>query len=81
MNLKNLDSEVLLNELLNRGYINVFWHRIDIEFVAKDMDVVLNEDEISFIKEDIEDNHDANYGLNWDIIVSKVKDVVNNREK
>lgn len=81
MDLKNLDSEVLIQELLDRGYIRVLWHRDDIINVADGLGVFLNDDDISFIMEDIEQNHDANYGLNWEMIKVRVLDVDNNKEK
>jgi hypothetical protein len=81
MNLKDIDSEVLIQELTSRGYIRVLWHRMDIEQEADELNVVLNEDEISFIIEDIEHYHDANYGLNWDVIRDRIQGVVSNREK
>jgi hypothetical protein len=80
MNLKDIDSEVLIEELMNRGYIRVLWHRMDIEQEADELNVILNEDEISFIIEDIEHYHDANYGLNWDVIRDRIQSVVRNRE-
>lgn len=81
MELKNFSDDQLIKELQNRGYIRVLWHRDDILKVAEENDIILNEDEIHFIMEDIEENHDANYGLNWDDISMKIDDVVNNREK
>jgi len=81
MNLKDIDSEVLIQELTSRGYIRVLWHRMDIEQEADELNVVLSEDEIISIIEDIEHYHDANYGLNWDVIRDRIDNVVRNREK
>ena len=41
------------------------------------MDVALNEDEISFIMDDIEHFHDMNYGLDRDVIRDRIQDVRN----
>jgi hypothetical protein len=81
MELMNFSDDQLIEELQNRGYLRVLWHRDDILKVAQENDIILNEDEIHFIMEDIEENHDANYGLAWDDISMKIDDVVNNREK
>ena len=81
MELKNLDTELLIEELQNRGYIRVFWHRDDIINVAETQEITLNEDEIGSIMTEIEERHDANYGVNWEFITICIYDVVSNREK
>jgi hypothetical protein len=81
MNLKNIDSELLIQELQNRGYIRVLWHRDDVVSTAEEMDVTLNDDEICFVMDEIEADHDANYGVNWDFIQIKINDTIDNRKK
>jgi hypothetical protein len=81
MELKNFSDDQLIEELQDRGYLRVLWHKDDILKVAQENDVTLTDDEIYFIMSDIEENHDANYGLAWDDISMKIDDVVINREK
>jgi hypothetical protein len=81
MELKNFSDDQLIQELQDRGYIRVLWHKDDILRVAEENDITLTDDEIHFIMSDIEENHDANYGLDWDVISMKIDDVVSNREK
>ncbi len=81
MELKDLDTELLIEELQDRGYIRVLWHRRDIEQTAENLGISLNEDDISFLIDDLESNHDASYGLNWDIITDRIFDINNNKEK
>jgi hypothetical protein len=78
---KDIESDDLIEELQDRGYIRVLWHRRDIEQTAEGIGVILNEDEISFIVDDIERYNDAEYGVNWQTIKDRIYDVVNNREK
>jgi hypothetical protein len=80
MNLEKIDSERLIQELQNRGYIRVLWHRDDVVSTAEEMNITLNDDEISFVMDEIEADHDANYGVNWDFIQIKINDVISNRE-
>jgi len=81
MNLKNINSEALIEELMDRGYIRVLWHRMDVEQEAEQMNVVLNDGEVSSIIEDIEKYHDACWGLNWGVIRDRIRDVVKSRQK
>ncbi len=80
-NLKNVSDNQLLEELQKRGYVRVLWHKDDILKVAEDEDVVLTDDEVNDIITDLEQNHDANYGLSWDTINDVMNDVINNRKK
>lgn len=81
MELMNFSDDQLIVELQNRGYIRVLWHKDDILKVAEENDVTLTDDEINMIIEDIEESHDANYGLDWDTINDVMNDVVSNRKK
>jgi hypothetical protein len=49
--------------------------------MAEEMDVILHDDEIDSIIYNIENKHDANYGVNWDFIQFIIDDVISNREK
>jgi hypothetical protein len=81
MELNDLDTELLINELQNRGYIRVLWRRDDVLHTAEEMGVILHDDEIDSIMYNIENKHDANYGVNWDFIQFIIDDVISNREK
>jgi hypothetical protein len=81
MELNDLDTELLINELQNRGYIRVLWHRDDVLHKAEEMNVILHDDEIDSIMYYIENKHDANYGVNWDFIQIIIDDVIDSRKK
>jgi hypothetical protein len=81
MELKNFSDDQLIQELQDRGYIRVLWHKDDILKVAEENDVTLTDDEVHMIIEDIEESHDSNYGLDWDFISMKIDSVIDSREK
>lgn len=81
MELKNFSDDQLIQELQDRGYIRVLWHKDDILKVAEENDVTLTDDEVHMIIEDIEESHDSNYGLDWDFIAMKIDSVIDSREK
>jgi hypothetical protein len=81
MELKNFSDDQLIQELQDRGYIRVLWHKDDILKVAEENEVTLTDDEVYDIITDLEQNHDANYGLSWDTINDVLTNVINNRKK
>ena len=48
------------------------WHPMDVESVADDMEVELTEDQVLEVMEIIVRRHDANIGINWDVIGSAI---------
>lgn len=54
--------------LKNAGYISIFWSKQDVEDKAIDMEVELSERDVDTITEKIEKYHDANEGINWEVI-------------
>mgnify|MGYP003345091425 FL=1 len=48
------------------------WDASDIESVAENMEVELTEDQILEVMEIIARRHDANIGINWDVIGSAI---------
>ena len=48
------------------------WHPMDIESVAEDMEIELTEDQVLEVMEIIVRRHDANIGINWDVIGSAI---------
>ena len=48
------------------------WDASDIESVAEDMEVELTEDQVLEVMEIIVRRHDANHGINWDVIGSAI---------
>jgi hypothetical protein len=48
------------------------WHPMDVESVADDMEVKLTEDQVLEVMEIIARRHDANIGINWDVIGSAI---------
>ena len=69
--LQKADTEDLIHELQNRGYIRMLWHKDDIQERYKEnfgKVIPLNEDELNEIASYIEHKHDCNNGVNWDFI-------------
>lgn len=52
------------------------WDADDIMSVAENMDIELTEDQIREVMELIVQTHDANIGINWDVIGSAIDYVV-----
>lgn len=77
MNLKEVDSELLKDELINRGYIRVFWHKEDVISQAKNLGYELTDEEANDIMYNIEQSFDANIGVNWDVISEHIRYVKN----
>jgi len=48
--------------------IEIKWSTEDILAQAENLDIELTEDQADEILESLEDNHDANIGINWDVI-------------
>lgn len=68
MNISMFETEDLIQELMKRGYIRVLWHKNDIEDEAERMGITLTENQIENVIGYLESNHDANNGVNWDVI-------------
>lgn len=69
---KDIDTEELKNELVRRGYIRAFWMHDDIVVHSEGMGVALTDEDVIEIAEMIERYHDANVGINWDVIQSYI---------
>ena len=50
------------------GYIHIKWHIDDVKATAKNMNVSISDDDARAILEDIYHGHDANNGVNWEVI-------------
>jgi len=75
-NLKKINSEELIKELKERGYVRHLWHRDDIIYQAECDEVELTDEEIDEVAELLERKTDANIGINWEVIsmwISEVK--------
>ena len=54
--------------LKNAGYIMCFWHQSDIQAHAESNDIKLTKKQVADVKSNIEHYHDANQGINWEVI-------------
>lgn len=59
--------------------INIYWTAEDIIGAADSMCEELTEEEVLDVINRIEHYHDANYGINWEIIMYRIGDVVGQR--
>jgi len=78
MNLKEIDTELLIQELCNRGFIRVLWNKEDVVVTAAErFNITLTDEQVNEVVESIENSFDANYGVNWDIIADNIDYVIN----
>jgi hypothetical protein len=78
MNLKEIETEELIQELQNRGYIRVLWNKEDIEMTAQTrFDITLTNEQVNEVVESIESSFDANVGVNWDVIADNIDYIIN----
>lgn len=78
MNLKEIETENLIQELCDRGFIRVLWNKEDIVVTAKErFDITLTDEQVNEVVESIENSFDANVGVNWDVIADNIDYVIN----
>lgn len=77
MNLSNVSTQRLKDELIKRGYIDVFFSVEDIVSTADAMNITLSVEQIRKVQTNIAHTHDANVGVNWEVIRCHILDVVN----
>jgi len=75
MELRDYSTNNLIDELRNRGFINVYWSVEDIKYVLPDIlerpkytGIELKEEDLENIRTRIEENWDASIGINWNEI-------------
>ena len=61
--------------------IHITWCTEDVLHEAKELGVELTEDEADEILLHMEDKHDANIGISWDVIDVYIQDLVDNRKE
>lgn len=76
MDITKINTEDLIAELENRGYIRVLWHKDDIKDEAERMEVTLTEEQIEDVKDYIKDSFDANNGVDWYTIRYAIENVI-----
>ncbi len=78
MNLKEIQTEDLIQELCNRGFIRVLWNKEDVQMIATQrFDITLTDEQVNEVVESIESSFDANVGVNWDVIADNIDYVIN----
>lgn len=78
MNLKEIETENLIQELCDRGFIRVLWNKEDIVVTAKErFDITLTDEQVNEVMESIENSFDANVGVNWDVIADNIDYLIN----
>jgi uncharacterized protein YpuA (DUF1002 family) len=60
--------------------IQITWSTEDILFTAENMNVQLNEEEADTILDELDEHHDAQLGINWDIIENYIQQHIDNRQ-
>lgn len=78
MNLKEIETEELIQELCSRGLVRVLWNKEDIEMTAQSrFDITLTNEQVNEVVESIESSFDANVGVNWDVIADNIDYIIN----
>ena len=60
--------------------ISIVWTDEDVIAQAEDMKITLTEYEIEDVLTQMEKNHDASLGINWDVIAYHINEVVKERK-
>lgn len=63
--------------LEDAGYIVILWSDEDVIELAKNKEVELSEDQVKEVMKNIDHYHDANEGINWDVISCHIDMVIN----
>ena len=84
-NLKGLSDQTedsARQVLKNAGYlVDVLWSKDDILFQAANDDVTLTENQVDEVADRLQDEFDANYGINWDTISMRIQEVLEDEKK
>ena len=79
-----MQSRMHLAENNNRKeqmQIHITWCTEDVLHEAEELGVTLTEDEANEILLHMEDKHDANIGISWDVMDAYIRDLVDNRKE
>ena len=75
------DLEIRQAHIENDELIDVFWGVEDVRSSAEQEELFLTDDQIGNIVGAIEDNHDANIGLDWDNISFHISNTLTYEER
>jgi hypothetical protein len=70
----------LIKDKPDNWYIRDDWGVEDVQSQAVDMGVKLTKDQIYKVMERVVQMHDANFGINWDVIGSAIDEVMGGEE-
>ena len=79
--LKDVETDFLLEELKNRGYIQVFWTKDDVKYAISELGHIVTPKAIDAIAKEIENNFNALVGVNWEQIGVYVHEYFNPRKE
>ena len=80
--LDQISEEALRKEFIKRGeIIDIFWCKDDIRLTSTAKEANLTEQEVDDIAGNIARKHDAEYGINWDLIDFWINETISNRKK
>jgi len=57
-------------------YIDIRWHVEDIEMCAEDNEIEITREQALEALLNLKHNHDATVGINWDVILCEINEVV-----
>jgi hypothetical protein len=77
LKLNDKDAERVTKVLQNhwKDSISITWKVCDIIDRAKENHIKLTQEQAREVLESLEDNHDCNYGITWDMIDDTINDV------
>ena len=65
-------------EELDKNQIDLTWHVVDVQSAAEDLGVKLTDDQCIEVLRMVEDDHDSDVGVNWDVLRAAVQWYVEN---
>ena len=60
--------------------ISIVWMAEDVEYVAKEMEVTISQDQIGDVLDLLENKHDATLGITWDTIEAAIEYILEDKK-
>ena len=61
--------------------IQINWSTIDVVNTAEQMNIYLTDEEADKILDELEENHDPQLGINWDVIENYIQQYLDEQEE
>lgn len=75
----NQVGEIMDTEWDEKDYISIFWHVEDVFEACEDEGIELTNQQAREVLRLLKENHDCNYGFNWETIIYFAQDVTSKK--